>query len=185
MIENKDFEKLRKALAESYETRERAISKSRELVSLSKKVIYSVQRNDLKAAEDALNSLRKHKKEMDLLKCEESAYRIAMQEFVEALTFYEFIKNGKLTTSSQAGVDAESYLLGVCDLTGELVRKAVNAAINGKYDESLKIKEFVSELYGELMLFDFRNSELRRKFDGIKYDLKKLEDLALQIRLKK
>jgi hypothetical protein len=34
------------------------------------------------------------------------------------------------------------------------------------------------------MLFDFRN-ELRRKFDSIKYDLKKLDDVALGIKLKK
>ena len=30
---------------------------------------------------------------------------------------------------------------------------------------------------------DFRNGELRRKFDGIKYDLKKMEDLLLSLKL--
>ena len=34
------------------------------------------------------------------------------------------------------------------------------------------------------MQFDFRNSELRRKFDGIKWELKKLEDLSIELKLK-
>ena len=70
-------------------------------------------------------------------------------------------------------------------MTGELVRKAINDAIKGNMKSALFIKGFVEELYGELLQFDFRNSELRRKFDGIKYDLKRLEDIALSIKLKK
>ena len=42
----------------------------------------------------------------------------------------------------------------------------------------------LEELYGELLKFDFRDGELRKKFDGIKYDLKRLEDVALSIKLK-
>ena len=51
-------------------------------------------------------------------------------------------------------------------------------------DSAKKIRDFVEELYGEMLKFNFRNGELRRKFDGIKYDLKKLEDLVLDLTLK-
>ena len=84
----------------------------------------------------------------------------------------------------ELGFDAESYIGGLCDLSGELVRRAINSAISGKNSEALAIKQFISDLYGELMQFDFRNGEIRRKFDGIKYDLRKLEDMALQLKLK-
>jgi predicted translin family RNA/ssDNA-binding protein len=47
------------------------------------------------------------------------------------------------------------------------------------------IKELVSEIYGEMIKFDFRNGDLRKKFDGIKYDLKKIEDLVFEIKIKK
>ena len=30
---------------------------------------------------------------------------------------------------------------------------------------------------------DLRNGELRRKFDGLKYDLKKMEDVLLSLKL--
>lgn len=70
-------------------------------------------------------------------------------------------------------------------MTGELVRRAVFLAGKGKYEDVVKIKDFVDEIYGQLIKFDFRNSDLRRKFDSIKYDLKKLEDLVLQLKLNK
>ena len=111
-------------------------------------------------------------------------FKIAIQEFVEAACYHEFVKNKKIPSAKELNVDTEYYLLGLCDLTGELVRKAINSAINNDYDQALFIKKFVNDLYNELMLFEFRN-ELRRKFDSIKYDLKKLDDVALGIKLKK
>ena len=39
-------------------------------------------------------------------------------------------------------------------------------------------------MYGELLKFDFRDNEVRRKFDAVKYDLRKLEDLVLDLKLK-
>jgi hypothetical protein len=35
-----------------------------------------------------------------------------------------------------------------------------------------------------LMMFDFRNIPVRRKFDSIKYGLNKLENLILELKLK-
>ena len=39
--------------------------------------------------------------------------------------------------------------------------------------KNLGIKEFVSNIYTEFLKFDFRNSELRKKSDSIKWNLKK------------
>ena len=50
---------------------------------------------------------------------------------------------------------------------------------------ALRIREFVTEIYEELLLFDFRNIPVRKKFDSIKYGLEKLEDLVLELKLKK
>ncbi|GAG22250.1 unnamed protein product, partial [marine sediment metagenome] len=52
------------------------------------------------------------------------------------------------------------------------------------FKEALKIKAFVDEIYGEFLKFDLRNSELRRKSDSIKWNLKKLEDVIFDITLK-
>ena len=190
MITKKDFEKMRKELNDFDNQREILIRKSREVVKLSKKVIYSVHRNEIKKADGFMNQIKSKVAELDKTAKKmpvlyySGPFKIAIQEFVEAACYHNFVKSKNIPSASELKVDTEYYLLGLCDLTGELVRKAINSAINNDYDEALFIKKFVNDIYNELMLFEFRN-ELRRKFDSIKYDLKKLDDVALGIKLKK
>ena len=190
MIAKKDFEKMRRELGDFDNQREILIRKSRDIVKLSKKVIYSVHRNEIKNADDFIKQLKSEVIELDKTAKKipvlyySGPFKIAIQEFVEAACYHEFVKNKKIPSAKELKVDTEYYLLGLCDLTGELVRKAINSAINNDYDQALFIKKFVNDLYNELMLFEFRN-ELRKKFDSIKYDLKKLDELALGIKLKK
>ena len=98
------------------------------------------------------------------------------------MCFYELVKTGSIPTAKQLGVLPQHYILGLCDLSGEVVRKAINSAINEDDKTALKMQGFVEMLYDELMQFDFRNGEARKKFDGIKYDLKRLEEMALKIK---
>jgi predicted translin family RNA/ssDNA-binding protein len=190
MINKKDFEEIRKEMKEFDAVREALIAKSREVVILSKKIIYSVHRKDMKEAEKAAVEIKKKVNEIIKSTSESEleysgSRRIALQEYVEAIAYLEYVKNGRLLSHKELGVDDESYLLGLCDLSGELVRNAINGAIEGDVKNALAVKEFVSELYWELSQFDFKNGEIRRKYDGIKYDLKKLEDLVLQLKLRK
>ena len=104
------------------------------------------------------------------------------QEYVEAILYFNFVKTGKLV---ELKVSPEHYILGLADLPGELVRKAVFLAGKGETDKVIKIKDEVDNVYGELLKFDFRDNEIRRKVDSIKYDLRKLEDLVLDLKLKK
>ena len=93
-------------------------------------------------------------------------------------------KNNKIPAADELEISTEPYLLGLTDLTGELVRKAINLAINKEYNEAIKIKILVEDIYEQLLMFDLRNSELRKKFDSIKYNLKKLDDLVYEIKMK-
>ena len=186
MIDKGDFQRLRKAFVECDLQREEVIKQSREIVRLSKQVIYATHRNDLQDAAKLMEAMKRQVKKLQELTKHDVAdfgsFKVAMQEYAEAACFYAFVTKGAIPKSTELNLDAEYYLLGLCDLSGELVRKAVNAAIQEKYDEARKIKDFLSELYGELLQFDFRNGELRKKFDGVKYDLKKVEDLVFQLK---
>jgi len=190
MIDKTDLDKLRKGMESFDEKREDLIRGSRNVVKTSKLLIYAIQRQDLIEAEklveqirQEISALEKHVSGHSELRFS-PAYKIAVQEFVEAMALYYFIKEKKLVTSSELNVDAESYLLGICDLTGELVRKAVNSAISRSFALAVEIKDFVSEIYGEMLKFNFRNGNLRKRFDSIKYNLKKLEDLVYDIKTK-
>lgn len=181
---------MRKEMEEFDKVREDLIAQSREVVKLSKKIIYAIHRKDMKEADASVIEIKQKVKSIlkltDESELEYSGSRkIALQEYVEAICYYGYVKNGKIPTHTELGLDPESYLLGICDLSGELVRNAIHEVIDDKTDNALKVKDLVNELFWELSQFDFRNGELRRKFDGIKYDVKKLEDLALQLKLRK
>lgn len=184
MIDSSEFSEIRKELKDAEEKRELVIRKSRDIIMLSKQVIYAAQRGNLKRAEELCADIKKEALALPKEYCGTEMEAVALQEYVEAVCFFEFLKSGKLLTRKELSVDTENYLLGLCDLTGELVRQAVNAAINKRFGEALKIKDFVSEIYGEFLQFDLRGGQLRNKADSIKWNLKKLEDLALTISVK-
>ncbi|MFH1064875.1 MAG: hypothetical protein V1729_07355 [Candidatus Woesearchaeota archaeon] len=188
MLDKKDLERIKNDIDACDKQRDAVIKTSREVIKLSKTVIYAVHRNDLKSAGAAtkdmaalFKKLTSYAKSPKLLSS--GSYKVAVQEYVEALCFYELTKNNKIPSNTQLKLDPEFYLMGLIDLTGELVRKAINSAIKGEYDTSVKLKDLVSDLYDELMLFDFAGGELRKKFDSVKYDLKKLDDLVLSLKL--
>lgn len=181
MLDKKDFEDIRKDLEKYEEKREEIIRKSRDVIRLSKLIIYSCQRNELKEAEKALAECKSVLKTIPLEYYDTDIETVAFQEYVEAACFYEFIRSGKVPSKKDLGVKAEHYLLGLCDLTGELVRQAVNDVINKKNDRALVIREVVNDIYGEFLKLNLRNGELRKKADSIKWNLKKLEELALDI----
>ena len=74
--------------------------------------------------------------------------------------------------------------MGICDLTGEIVRKSINLVTKGDFKTPILLKDFVYDIYHELQLFDALTHELRRKIDSVKYNLKKLEEISLQLKLK-
>ncbi len=181
----KEFESLRREYEKNDRLRDDLIRKSRNIIKLSKRIIYSVHRGDLKEAGKSVKNIKESIKEIKSLtksKISDVGYlRNAFQEYVEALCFYDYVKNKTIPQSDELGVDTDSYLLGICDLTGELMRYATNSFLKGKFDIVLEVKLVMESIYNELMLFDFRNSEIRQKFDSIKYSLKKLNDLAIEI----
>lgn len=190
MINKNNLDELRSEITSFDEQRDLLIKDSRNVVKSSKIIIYALHRDEITEAEKSIEKIKDELKELEKYVKDHSelrfsgSFKIAEQEYAEAMCFYYFIKENRLVTNKELNLDAESYLLGVFDLTGELVRKAINSAIKKDYGMSLKIKDFVSDLYGELLKFEFRNGNLRKKFDSIKYDLKKLEDLVYDLKTK-
>ena len=190
MLDKKDLESIKLKIDAFEQQRDNVIRISRDVVKLSKKTIYALHRKDMRSAGKAVSEMKtvfknlativKHPKLLS-----SGSYKVAVQEYVEALCFYELMKNNKIPTNTRLKLDPEFYLMGLIDLTGELVRKAINSAIKEDYKTAVNLKNLVSELYDELLLFDFAGGELRKKFDSIKYDLKKLDDLVLNLKLSK
>ncbi len=191
MVKISDFTRIRSSIEEQDKKRGELISNSTGFIKKTKIVIYSLHRGEKNEAgilrKELAEDFRKIKKSVSRHQAlyYSGIYKIIVQEYIEAIAYYHFVTTGKLLGFSGLGVSPEHYLLGLCDLTGELGRKAVNATIKKDYKSAVKIKDFVSALYGEMLRIDFRNSELRRKIDEVKNNLKRLEDLVVNISLRK
>ncbi len=183
MLDVKEFSRIQKDL-EAFDTaRERQIRVARDVIKLSKLVIYSLHRNDVLEAKKHAIAMQKLVKLLSKSSYDEGIGRVAFQEYVEAMAYLSFMVSNKIPSQKNLNVLTEDYLMGLCDFTGELVRRAVQDVIRGNRDDALKVRNLVEELYGMFLKFNLRNGELRKKADSIQWNLKKLDEIALGMKL--
>ncbi|KAF8318961.1 Translin [Clavulina sp. PMI_390] len=122
-----------------------------------------------------------------------------LQTAVFAAALIEFLDSGRLismaTVNELLGIDAtwkdrlylqvEDYLHGLITLINELSRLAVNMVTMGDFNGPFKISEFVRDLFAGFSLLNLKNDSLRRRFDSIKYDMKRIEEVVYDITLRK
>ncbi|MEM2131044.1 MAG: hypothetical protein QXR96_00840 [Candidatus Woesearchaeota archaeon] len=188
-IEKESFENLRMEIEKIDSAREEIIIKSRPIIKESKQAIYLLHKNNLNEAKKSLELANKGLLELKNLIKENpgvdiGSYNNALQEYTEAITYYYFISESRLIKNNEINVDAENYLLGLCDLTGELARRAVFSVVDEHYEEVKKIYEFVLFIHNEFLDFELRNGEIRRKSDSIKWNLKKIEEILYDLKIR-
>ncbi|KAF8158283.1 Translin [Crassisporium funariophilum] len=87
--------------------------------------------------------------------------------------------------SDRVNLPVEDYLHGLISLVNELSRLAVNAVTLGNFDEPIKISIFVKELFVGFSMLNLKNDTLRRRYDSLKYDIKKIEEVVYDVSLRK
>ncbi|XP_026421476.1 translin-like [Papaver somniferum] len=90
----------------------------------------------------------------------------------------------KLVGSSEFGLDIEDYLTGVCFMSNELPRYVVNQVTAGDYVCPRKVLNFLTELHAAFRMLNLRNDLLRRKFNGMKYNLRKGEEVYYDVKMR-
>ncbi|ELR11294.1 uncharacterized protein ACA1_189600 [Acanthamoeba castellanii str. Neff] len=209
---------------------ERLVKLSRDLTIGSKRLIFLLQRNDERSAllQQAdtdlaviLTTLEKIVAELQGTgrpRQEYWRYRRAfspgLQEFIEAVSFLHYIKHAALITREEveevirAGtpnhvaffVNDEDYLLGIADLTGELMRKAIGAINAGEVEEAHAIRGFIQAIYegwrwwwvradmswlaqreGFQQLTTDKKNDLRQKIGVMESSVKKVENACLAL----
>jgi predicted translin family RNA/ssDNA-binding protein len=189
MLNKKFIQDLKKEYDARNGERRQIISRSNMALHDAKRIIFSLHRGDsdratelLTAVEELLTGLEK---QFGFLRIkEEGAYNAAVEEYVEAKMFFRITNGEKIDKIKKITVGHESYLGGICDLTGELVRKAVNMAAKGDFKEVEKIKEMIGDIMAELVEFDM-TGYMRTKYDQARGNLKKIEQVSYEINLRK
>ncbi|KAH6912840.1 translin [Coprinopsis sp. MPI-PUGE-AT-0042] len=123
----------------------------------------------------------------------------SMKTAVFAAVLTEYLTSRKLLTiaevSTQLGIKdewsdrvqlaVEDYLHGLISVVNELSRLAVNAVTLGDFQEPIKISNFVKDIFAGFSMLNLKNDILRRRFDSLKYDLKKIEEVVYDVSLRK
>ncbi|XP_048728377.1 translin-like [Ostrea edulis] len=123
-------------------------------------------------------------------------YALQKLSFLSALITY--LKTEKLVsreeTATMLGVklkqgegfhmDLDDYLIGLLQMASELSRLAVNSVTAGDFNRPMKIAKFVAELDTGFRLLNLKNDALRKRFDGLKYDLKKVEEVVYDLSIR-
>jgi predicted translin family RNA/ssDNA-binding protein len=189
MINKKFIQDLKKNYDRHEGERRQIISLSNLILHDSKRVIFSLHRGDKDKAAASIKEIEKNlayleKKFGHSRLTEEGSYRAGIEEFVEAKMYYKVINKEKVDKFKGVKIDTEGYVGGICDLTGELVRLAINQASNGNIEEVKKTKKIIEDILAELVEFDM-TGYLRTKYDQAKTNLKKIEQINYEINLRK
>ncbi|XP_044003650.1 translin isoform X2 [Aphidius gifuensis] len=81
-------------------------------------------------------------------------------------------------------LDLEDFLMGLLQLSSELSRFAVNSVTSGDYTRPIEIAHFVNELNAGFRLLNLKNDNLRKRFDALKYDVKKIEEVVYDLSIR-
>ena len=181
-------------IAQDHASREKArrqiINQANNALSTSKRAIFAMHRDDKKTAQSLLAEAKKI-----FVSCEKSfkdwpelayegAYLAGLEEYAEALLFSGYLKGGEIIAIDQRCMRAKTYLAGLSDTTGEIVRYAVRQATAGNYQAVEQAVKTVEEVIAYLYELDL-TSYLRTKFDQAKKNLRHLEQMRYEISLRK
>lgn len=188
MINKTFLKKLKKDYTDYNSERRQIIALANIILHDSKRVIFALHRGDIKLGEEKLLEIEKLIKKLDKQfgykrVNQEGSYRAGVEEYVEAKMFYFVLTGSKINKIKDIKLAYESYLGGICDTTGELVRKAVNEAARGNTQEVVKMKEIISDILAELVEFDM-TGYLRTKYDQARGNLRKIEQVNYEVSLR-
>lgn len=81
-------------------------------------------------------------------------------------------------------LDLETYLMGMLQMVNELSRFAINSVTLGDYSRVLSLQRFVADLNSGFRLLNLKNDGLRKRFDSLKYDVKKIEEIVYDLSIR-
>jgi translin len=173
---NNIVDKIEKSIDSKDKVREKALRFSREIIINCRKAIQCIHqdlmndaKSNIKKASDKLQELYK------LTKLHPELYHAgfvenAAQELVEANCLFN-IKNGKdLPDPDELKTTYSSYLMGLCDLVGELRRTALDSIRAGKAKKADENLNMMEEIYDVIIRFDYPSGliPIKKKQDMVR-----------------
>ncbi|XP_044745248.1 translin-associated protein X [Coccinella septempunctata] len=212
------FKDFSKELDQKHDRYERIVKLSRDITIESKRIIFSLHStntdmDDKKQSvfvdvETRLNNLMQTNFKQIALELHgldpylyQKAYTNGMQEFIEALVFYQYLKNGEIepweVINRNFVYENEEkvkiilhfshydFILGIADFTGELMRRCINNLGIGNVEDCFKLCDCVRYINaGFLGIISPGQKEIGRKVYTLKQSLAKMELVCYNLRIR-
>lgn len=81
-------------------------------------------------------------------------------------------------------LDLEMYLMGVLQMVSDLSRFAINSVTLGDYNRVLSLQSFIGNINSGFRMLNLKNDALRKRFDSLKYDVKKIEEIVYDLTIR-
>ena len=158
---NKIVDKIEKSIDDKDKIREQALRSSREIIIGCRKAIQLIHQKKMKNA--STNIKQASNKLVDLYNITQGYPDLyhagfvenAAQELVEANCFYNIMQGKELPDPDKLQTTYSSYLMGLCDLVGELRRTALDSIRNGKAKTADKYLDMMEEIYDVIIRFNY------------------------------
>ena len=169
--------------------RRKIIGESSGALQAAKQAIFALQRDKKTEAKERISESKK-----GLISLEErfgkdgklrieGAWKAAVEEYVEAKLFNDFIEGKKIDGIKEFFVLPDEYIGGLSDLTGEIVRMMIIWTTRGEVEKVKKAAEVIDGIIHELMQYNY-GGYLRTKFDQAKRSLQKAQQILYDLSIR-
>ncbi len=170
---NQIIDKIDKYIGEKDKTREQALRLSREIIIKCRKAIQCLHTKSWKEAMEFINqSSTELAKLYDVTKKFSDLYHAgfvenAAQEYVEAQCLYNLMRGEELPDPDALKTTYNAYLLGLCDVIGELRRGALDSILQEEMEKANEYLKNMDSIYNSIMSLDYPSGliPIKRKQD--------------------
>lgn len=173
---DKIVDKIEKNIDNKDKIREQALRASREIIIACRKAIQAIHQNLMN---DAKNNITKSSDKLQELYILTKNYtdlyyagfvENAAQELVEAFCLYNIMNGKELPDPDEIKTTYSSYLMGLCDLVGELRRTALDRIREGKTKDADQYLNMMEEIYNVIIRFDYPSGliPIKKKQDMVR-----------------
>ena len=169
-------DKIEKNINEKDKVREQALKYSRDIIIGCRKAMQYIHQKSMSEAKKHIEKSHEMLKQLqDITRNYGDLYHAgfvenASQEFVEALCLYNIMKGEELPDPDEINTTYSSYLLGLCDVVGELRRSSLDLLRDGNAKKANEYLSLMEKIYDSIMRFDYPSAlvPIRKKQDMVR-----------------
>lgn len=155
------IEKIENHIGEKEKIREDALKTSRDIIICCRKGIQQLHRNQMAEAESFMKQASAKLAQLyEITLGHADVFHTgfvenAAQEFVEIQCLYNIMKGADLPDPDAIQTTYSAYLLGLCDVVGELRRGALDFMLEGNTAKANEYLGYMDRIYDAIMSFDY------------------------------